>query len=112
MGGSSSKLEKALENIPEGEHYFGLENFGNTCYANSVLQMLYFCEPFRNALLYWAEHAPAEEISEDSMLLCLALLFQQVSSFQRIAIHFTRPCDRQITAQSHHRRAHWHARLS
>ncbi|CUA67443.1 ubiquitin carboxyl-terminal hydrolase 12/46 [Rhizoctonia solani] len=26
---------------------FGMENFGNTCYANSVLQALYFCDPFR-----------------------------------------------------------------
>ncbi|KAF8602409.1 cysteine proteinase [Ceratobasidium sp. AG-I] len=29
---------------------FGMENFGNTCYANSVLQALYYCDPFRQLL--------------------------------------------------------------
>ncbi|KAI0674021.1 hypothetical protein C8Q78DRAFT_1076965 [Trametes maxima] len=34
---------------------FGLENFGNTCYANSVLQALYFCGPFRDLLLQYPD---------------------------------------------------------
>ncbi|KAG0150358.1 hypothetical protein CROQUDRAFT_652541 [Cronartium quercuum f. sp. fusiforme G11] len=39
-----------------GEKYYGMENFGNTCYANSVLQALYFCKPFRELLELSASH--------------------------------------------------------
>lgn len=31
----------------EVERLWGIENFGNTCYCNSVLQALYACEPFK-----------------------------------------------------------------
>ncbi|PBK76562.1 cysteine proteinase [Armillaria solidipes] len=45
---------------------FGLENFGNTCYANSVVQALYFCTPFRDLLLQSEEHSIAQG-SQDAL---------------------------------------------
>ncbi|XP_078440047.1 ubiquitin carboxyl-terminal hydrolase 3 [Wolffia australiana] len=81
MGAAGSKLEKALgEQFPEGERYFGLENFGNTCYCNSVLQALYFCVPFREKLLeYYATNKGTGD-AEENLLTCLADLFSQISS--------------------------------
>jgi ubiquitin carboxyl-terminal hydrolase 12/46 len=52
VNSTGSRLEKALAaDLPETERYFGLDNYGSTCYANSVLQALYWCEPFRRAVL-------------------------------------------------------------
>ncbi|KAL6552162.1 Ubiquitin carboxyl-terminal hydrolase 3 [Orobanche gracilis] len=81
MGAAGSKLEKALgEQFPEGERYFGLENFGNTCYCNSVLQALYFCVPFREQLLeYYSNNKTLADV-EENLLTCLADLFLQISS--------------------------------
>lgn len=76
MGANSSKLEKALAEAPEDERYYGLENFGNTCYCNSVLQALYFCKPFRERLLKYGASLPGNV--EENLLNCLADLFTQV----------------------------------
>ncbi|KAI3978549.1 hypothetical protein MKX01_015724 [Papaver californicum] len=81
MGAAGSKLEKALgDQFPEGERYFGLENFGNTCYCNSVLQALYFCVPFRDQLLEYYANNKSPGDPEENLLTCLADLFTQISS--------------------------------
>ncbi|MBA0707151.1 hypothetical protein Golax_019226 [Gossypium laxum] len=78
MGAAGSKLEKALgDQFPEGERYFGLENFGNTCYCNSVLQALYFCVPFREQLLEYYSNYKNGADAEENLLICLADLFTQ-----------------------------------
>lgn len=77
MGNSSSKLEKALAESGDDERFFGLENFGNTCYCNSVLQALYFCRPFREKVLQFGSSLPRD--TEDNLFNCLVELFLQVS---------------------------------
>ncbi|KAI9362897.1 hypothetical protein DFJ73DRAFT_956578 [Zopfochytrium polystomum] len=53
MGGGGAKSVNSnewLNSLSNNERYFGFENFGNTCYCNSVLQALYFCRPFRECI--------------------------------------------------------------
>uniref|UniRef100_A0A2I3S980 ubiquitinyl hydrolase 1 n=1 Tax=Pan troglodytes TaxID=9598 RepID=A0A2I3S980_PANTR len=78
MGASASALEKEIgpEQFPVNEHYFGLVNFGNTCYCNSVLQALYFCRPFREKVLAYKSQPRKKE----SLLTCLADLFHSIAT--------------------------------
>eukprot|EP00697_Spironema_sp_BW2_P009201 gnl/Spiro4/24029_TR11905_c0_g1_i1.p1 gnl/Spiro4/24029_TR11905_c0_g1~~gnl/Spiro4/24029_TR11905_c0_g1_i1.p1 ORF type:complete len:352 (+),score=39.55 gnl/Spiro4/24029_TR11905_c0_g1_i1:31-1056(+) len=81
MGSSSTKLEKQLGNdFPSDEHYMGLDNFGNTCYCNSVLQALYYCLPFREQMIRNA-HLYAPKAGEaPNLLSCLAELFTTMAA--------------------------------
>jgi ubiquitin carboxyl-terminal hydrolase 12/46 len=60
-----------------------LVNVANTCYANSVLQALYFCVPFRKAILRHLNEEREEDANEDSLLMSLAELFGQIESQKR-----------------------------
>ncbi|RKF65004.1 putative ubiquitin carboxyl-terminal hydrolase creB [Golovinomyces cichoracearum] len=56
-----SIMVKMLQNIgPEirkdgSDKFFGMENFGNTCYCNSIVQALYYSVPFREHVLSYPQ---------------------------------------------------------
>ncbi|XP_066287445.1 ubiquitin carboxyl-terminal hydrolase 46 isoform X1 [Branchiostoma lanceolatum] len=78
MGANASQLEKEIgsDQFPVNEHYFGLVNFGNTCYCNSVLQALYFCRPFREKVLQYK----AQPKKKETLLTCLSDLFHSIAT--------------------------------
>ena len=80
MGANASQLEKEIgsDHFPVNEHYFGLVNFGNTCYCNSVLQALYFCRPFREKVLDYK--ARNKRSNKETLLTCLADLFHNIAT--------------------------------
>lgn len=91
----SARLDKALGlQFPEHERLYGLENFGNTCYANSVLQALYYCRPLRErCIAHWLRGRAGEEDREEEgggatggegdLLEALCELFHAISTQKR-----------------------------
>ncbi|MCJ1384846.1 hypothetical protein MMC17_007964 [Xylographa soralifera] len=45
------------------DKFFGMENFGNTCYCNSILQCLYYSVPFRDQVINYPKRSPLESIN-------------------------------------------------
>jgi hypothetical protein len=67
---AQARAVRALTRAPQ-------ENFGNTCYANSVLQALYACTAFREAVLAYHAEKPARD-PDEHLLAALAELFASV----------------------------------
>ncbi|KAK9238169.1 hypothetical protein V1525DRAFT_358888 [Lipomyces kononenkoae] len=50
-GDISNGLDLLPQQVDGSDKFFGMENFGYTCYCNSVLQCLYYSRPFREAII-------------------------------------------------------------
>ncbi|OJJ49301.1 hypothetical protein ASPZODRAFT_1450822 [Penicilliopsis zonata CBS 506.65] len=60
-------LEKHLQDMGPirqdgSDKFFGMENYGNTCYCNSILQCLYYSIPFREAVINYPRRTPIETL--------------------------------------------------
>lgn len=65
---SQTPLEKMLMNAGPirndgSDKFFGMENFGNTCYCNSILQCLYYSVPFRQQVLSYPKRSSPESLA-------------------------------------------------
>ncbi|RMD42129.1 hypothetical protein DV735_g2974, partial [Chaetothyriales sp. CBS 134920] len=64
----TTPLERMLANAGPirndgSDKFWGMENFGNTCYCNSIIQCLYFSAPFRENVLNFPQRTPPEVVN-------------------------------------------------
>uniref|UniRef100_A0A915AXE0 ubiquitinyl hydrolase 1 n=1 Tax=Parascaris univalens TaxID=6257 RepID=A0A915AXE0_PARUN len=83
---ASSQLEKEIssEHILSNEHFYGLVNFGNTCYCNSVIQALYFCQPFREKILQYKQQLKKSGLSSSvlgDLLVCIVRMTRRLINY-------------------------------
>jgi ubiquitin carboxyl-terminal hydrolase 12/46 len=85
MSAATPSLDALGPDFPKSEAvFFGFQNFGATCYVNSVLVALYHCRRFRDAVLrYGAAHEKQQQQQQqkrkkDTLLLQLAALFMRI----------------------------------
>ncbi|KAJ9482408.1 hypothetical protein VN97_g11026 [Penicillium thymicola] len=63
----TSPLEKRLQDMGSirgdgSDKFYGMENYGNTCYCNSILQCLYYSVPFREAVINYPQRTPMDNL--------------------------------------------------
>ncbi|KAG6041556.1 hypothetical protein E4U41_003572 [Claviceps citrina] len=61
----ATPLEKMLQNAGPlrqdgSDRFFGFENFGNTCYCNSIVQALFYSELFRQSVINYPSSSPSD----------------------------------------------------
>ncbi|KEG11912.1 putative ubiquitin hydrolase, putative,cysteine peptidase, Clan CA, family C19 [Trypanosoma grayi] len=89
MGSPSSNASSAAPALPIHTRFLeingypaGLENYGNTCYCNAVLQLFYHCSPLRLRLLevhkLYAKGKGRTGFEEDTVLALVADLFAKM----------------------------------
>eukprot|EP00730_Choanoeca_flexa_P018809 TRINITY_DN9165_c0_g1_i3.p1 TRINITY_DN9165_c0_g1~~TRINITY_DN9165_c0_g1_i3.p1 ORF type:complete len:473 (+),score=79.55 TRINITY_DN9165_c0_g1_i3:196-1614(+) len=86
MGKTQSRaatLERgqAQRELLPSDYHAGLENFGNTCYCNSVLQALYSCVPFRQAIISYRN----KDATSPNLLHALGDLYYRMGAKKRRA---------------------------
>ncbi|KAI9828678.1 MAG: hypothetical protein M1832_001781 [Thelocarpon impressellum] len=70
-GAQPTPLDKLLESAGPlrndgSDKFFGMENFGNTCYCNSILQCLYYSVPFREQVMQYPVRSPPDSLKRRS----------------------------------------------
>ena len=63
----TTPLERHIQDVGPlredgSDKFWGLENFGNTCYANSILQCLYYSVPFRQHVIEYPSPTPFDSV--------------------------------------------------